>query len=100
MRAGTICAAKHVIQTRFNDHAGPVIFGKLDQLASETVPVVNNRVDKILGCLSLNSDHMLQTGQGVVPGRKSVSHGFEALFRKRITLLFARIDHNCNEFRH
>lgn len=63
MRAGTICSAEQIIQSGFHYHAGSVVFSKLQKLSTEPISVADNRVNKVLGRLSLNRDLALQTGE-------------------------------------
>ena len=63
MSAGTICSAQEIIQPGFHDYAGAVVFGELQKLSTEAVSVADNRVDKVLGRLSLNRNLALQTGE-------------------------------------
>lgn len=63
MRAGTIRSAEQVIKPGFDYHAGAVVFGKLQKLSTEPISVADNRVNKVLGRLSLNRDLALQTGE-------------------------------------
>lgn len=63
MSAGTICSTQEIIQPGFHDYTGAVVFGELQKLSSETFSVADDRVDEILGCLPLNRDHVLQTGE-------------------------------------
>ena len=63
MRAGTIGSAEQVIKPGFDHHARAVVFGKLQKLSAKAVSIANNRVNKVLGRLSLNRDLALQTGE-------------------------------------
>ncbi len=63
MRAGTIGSAQKIIKPGFHDHASAVVFGELQKLSTEAVSVADNRVDKVLGRLSLNRNLALQTGE-------------------------------------
>jgi len=69
MRAGTIGSAEQVIKPGFHYHAGAVVFGKLQKLSAEPVSVADDRVDEVLCRLPLDSDYVLQTGEGIVPRR-------------------------------
>ena len=69
MRAGTIDPAEQIIKPGFHHHARPVVFGKLQKLSTEPISVPDDRVDEILGRLSLDRDFVLQTGEGIVPRR-------------------------------
>ena len=63
MRAGTIRSAQKIIKPGFDYHAGAVVFGKLQKLSTEPISAADNRVDEVLGRLSLNRDLVLQTGE-------------------------------------
>ncbi len=63
MRARTIGSAEQVIKSGFHDHAGAVVLGELQKLLAEAVSVADDRVDEILGRLSLYRDYVLQTGE-------------------------------------
>lgn len=67
--AGTICTGQDVVQSRLDNHAGAVVFGQFHQFLAEPITVANDRVNEVLCCLALNSDHVLQTGEGVIPRR-------------------------------
>lgn len=69
MSAGTICSREDVVRPGFHHYASPVIFGELQKLSSETVPVADDRVDKVLGRLTLDSDYALQAGKRIGPRR-------------------------------
>jgi hypothetical protein len=69
MRAGTIGPAEQIIKPGFYYHAGTVVFGELQKLSAEPISVADDRVDEVLGRLPLNGDHVLQTGEGIVPRR-------------------------------
>ena len=69
MRAGTIGSAEQVIKPGFHYHASTVVFGKLQKLSAEPVSVTDDRVDEVLCRLPLDSDYVLQTGEGIVPRR-------------------------------
>ena len=63
MRAGTIGSAEQIIKPGFHDHACALVFGEPQQLLAEAVSVADDRVDEILGRLSLHRDYVLQTGE-------------------------------------
>ncbi len=63
MRTRMIGSAEQVIKPGFDYHAGAVVFGELQQLLAEPISVADNRVDKVLGRLSLNRNLALQTGE-------------------------------------
>ena len=69
MRAGTIGPTEQIIKPGFYYHAGTVVFGELQKLSAEPISVADDRVDEVLCRLPLDCDIMLQTGQGVIPGR-------------------------------
>ena len=69
MRAGTIGSAEQIIKPGFHYNAGAVVFGKLQKLSAEPVSVADDRVDEVLCRLPLDSDYVLQTGEGIVPRR-------------------------------
>lgn len=61
VRAGTIGATEEIVQPGFHDHAGAVVLGELQKLLAKAVSVADDRVDEILGRLSLYRDYVLQT---------------------------------------
>lgn len=69
MRPGAVRSREEIVQPGFHDHASAVVFGELQEFPAEPVPLADNRVDKVLGRLSLNRNLALQTGQGIIPSR-------------------------------
>lgn len=67
--AGTICPGQDVVESRLDNHAGSVVCRQLHQFFAEPIPVADDCVNEVLGGLSLNCHHMLQTGEGVIPRR-------------------------------
>lgn len=69
MSAGTICPGQDILESRLDNYAGSVVSSELYQFFAEPIPVADDCVNEVLGSLSLNRDHMLQTGEGVIPRR-------------------------------
>jgi len=82
MRAGLVDPGHHIFSVRLDNHAGAGANLQLPQLVSEPVAFSDDGVNEVIEGLPLNRNYVLQTRQGIIPSRQSMTHDLETLGRK------------------
>lgn len=100
MCARAVIARQQFLKVRFYHDAGAHVVLKLPDLAAEPVALPDDRMHEVLSGLPLNRHIVLETGEGIVPRRQSTAFDEEPLKRKRVRLLFSRVDYNTDFLGH